>query len=163
MTEAARILKGYRNHRNLEDLYDSEGEVIVKGAKTVATELSEAEGIPIHVNEQTAKTITTSDGRVRKTFQGFYLSLSKGEQTIFSAIPEGYVEPEVEDTGRIAKETRERIALVAKQALADAVDDLIAELGEDHDERVRGMVAAWAKRIPGEGWDLRLGPDPSEA
>ena len=156
MTEAARVLKGHRNHRSLTDLFDGEGNVVTKGAQTVANELSEAEGIPIHLNEQDAKVITTSDGRVRKTFQGFYLSLSKGPNTIYSVIPEGWVEPEPEETGRLAKEERETIAFEAKAALADLAERLVEEMGEDHEAQVLSMLATWARRIPGEAWDTRL-------
>jgi hypothetical protein len=144
MTDAAKILKGYRNHRKLGE------------ARDIALMLSLEHQRPIHINEQTPKHITTSDGRDRTTFAGWYLSLTKGEQTIESAIPEGWVEPEVDETGRLAKEAREEIASVAKSALADAADALVEALGEEHEDQVRTMLATWARRIPGEAWDDRL-------
>jgi len=144
MTEAARILKGYRNHRKLGE------------ARDIAIMLSETHQRPVHINQQETKTITTSDGRVRNTFAGYYLSLTAGEQTVESAIPEGYVEPEVEDTGRLAKEARDEIASVAKYALAEAADSLVEALGVEHEEQVKSMLATWARRIPGGAWPLSL-------
>ena len=155
-TEAARILKGHRNHRNQADLFDAEGNVVLEGADSTAEALMIEHERPIYVNRQSTKTITTSDGRVRKTFDGFYLSLTSGEQTVKAFTPEGWVEPEPEETGKMAKEQRESIALAAKVALADLVASLTEDTDEDVTERIAQMVAAWARRIPGEGWDERL-------
>ena len=160
MTDAAKILKGYRNHRRLDDVFDAEGNLVEAGASSTAQSLCEEHERPVYVNEQTSKTITTSDGRVRTTFAGFYLSLSKGSQTIEDHIPEGYVAPEPEETGRLAKEQRDAVAQAAKTALADVAEALIEEYGADHDEQVRSMLATWARRIPGEAWDNRLGEGP---
>lgn len=151
MTDAAKILKGFRNHRKLGEAND------------IAKYLSEQNDRPVYVNAQETKTITTSDGRVRNTFEGYYLSLTAGDQTVISHVPEGWVEPEPENTGRLAKEQREFIAESAKAALADLVETLTEALGNDHDEQVRSMLATWARRIPGEAWDNRLGEGPEAA
>ena len=140
MTDAAKILKGYRNHRKLGE------------ARDIAEYLSDLHARPVHINEQTPKTITTTDGRVRTTFAGWYLSLTAGEQTIETFAPEGWVAPEPDETGRLAKEQREHVASKAKEALEALAAEMAEELGEDHAQQVETMVATWARRIPGEGW-----------
>ena len=157
MNVAAQRLKGYRNHRHLDDLYDGEGNVVEKGARSTAQDLMERYEVPVFIQRQTSKAITTSDGRKRTTFDGYYLAFSETDQTIETVAPEGWVPPEPDQSGRIAREQREEAAQAAKTALADAMEGFLTEDDEDANEKVRTTFAAWARRIPGEGWDDRLG------
>jgi hypothetical protein len=156
MNEAAKRLKGHRNHRHLDDLFDGEGNVVQQGARTTAIELMEQYGEPVYINRQTSKVIETSDGRIRTTFDGYYLAFSRTDHTIEMHAPEGWVEPEPDLTGSIARERREAFAAKAKQALADVME-MAASDDPDSEDAYRSMAATWAKRIPGEAWDERLG------
>jgi hypothetical protein len=157
MNQAARRLKGHRNHRDLAPLGSPGQNGYQPGARLAAEELSAEHGVPVFIQRQEPKHLTTSDGRKRTTFDGFYLAFSRTDQTIEAIIPEGYVEPETEDNGRLTKVEREQVAASAVRALADAMDAATEYLGADHADQVRAMLAAWARRVPGAEWDSRLG------
>jgi len=159
MNVAAQRLKGHRNHRSLTDLFDAEGNVVEKGARTTAQELMEQYEVPVFVQRQNAKSITTSDGRERTTFDGYYLAFSETDNTIESVKPDGWTDEEPESTGKLAREQREEMALAAKVALADLMESLLVEDEEETNAKIRTTFAAWAKRIPGDATDVRLTPN----
>lgn len=156
MNVAAQRLKGHRNHRSLTDLFDAEGTIVQPGARSVAKDLMEEHGVPVFIQKQDAKSITTSDGRERTTFEGFYLAFNETENTIESVKPEGWVDEEPESISKLAREQRAAMAEVAKAALADAMEQYLTE-DDDANEKVRLTFAVWARRIPGDAWDERLG------
>lgn len=156
MNIAAQRLAGHRNHRSLTDLFDAEGVVVQEGARTTAIALMEKYEVPVFIQKQTSKSITTSDGRKRTTFDGFYLAFSETDNTIESVKPEGWVDAEPESTGKLAREQREEMALAAKVALADLMESLLVEDDEETNAKVRTTFAAWARRIPGDATDERL-------
>ena len=159
MNVAARRLKGHRNHRDLEPLGTPGQNGYQPGARLAAEELSAEYGIPVFIQRQEPKKLTTSDGRKRTTFDGFYLAFTRTKQTIDAIIPEGWTEPEPEDGGRLSQAERQMVAASAVRSLADAMVAATEYLGADHADQVRAMLAAWARRVPGAEWDTRLGAD----